>query len=458
MDHFASPHNLDKQLHSLLEEASSNLCEWLAESESEGPIPDSFDMPIVHPEKEGVSNTVLLKDLREIMNGSYRPSHPGALAHLDPPPLSASIAGELICAGLNNNLLAEELSPSLSTLERQLCKWFCEKLGLGELSGGVAASGGSLSNLMALVMARNLAGLGCDPDAVFFASDDCHVSLSKAVRIMGLNKESLKKIPIDEEGRLNISDLYSIFKKLKSEGKKCFAVVATAGTTVRGAIDPICEIAEFCKKEKIWLHVDGAVGGIYGLSAITSGRLLKGLSFADSITVNPQKILGITKTSSLLLVADKSHLSATFSTGLPYAEPLIGNEFHGGEIGIQGTRSAEALKLWIGLRQLGEDGIEKLLLDSIKRKCYLESLIDLSKFKVISGPLHLLALTPVKYSSSQASDWSITTRKYLLKSKFMLSRPMYGDRYYLKAVMGNPNTKIDDLKLLANLINDSIID
>ena len=86
-----------------------------------------------------------------------------------------------------------------------------------------------------------------------------------------------------------------------------------------------------------------------------------------------------------------------------------------------------------------------------------ESIIDSSKFKIISGPLHLLALTPINYTSSQASDWSIKTRNSLLVNKFMLSRPIYGDRYYLKAVMGNPNTKFDDLKLLANLINHSII-
>ena len=112
--------------------------------------------------------------------------------------------------------------------------------------------------------------------------------------------------------------------------------------------------------------------------------------------------------------------------------------------------------MWIGLRQLGEDGIEKILLESIKKRCYLESIIDSSKFKIISGPLHLLAITPINYNSFQASDWSIKTRNSLLTSKFMLSRPMYGDRYYLKAVMGNPNTKFEDLKLLANLINNSI--
>ncbi len=457
MDPFASPHNLDKQLHSLLGEASTNLCDWLAESGSHSPLPDSFDLPEVPPGVKGVSNNVLLDELKLLMNGSFRPSHPGALAHLDPPPLSASIVGELICAGINNNLLAEELSPVLSSLERKLCRWFCEKLGLGNLSGGVAASGGSLSNLMALVMARNIAGLESDPNAVFFASDDCHVSLSKAVRIMGLKHESLQKIPTDKNGELNISCLRSSFKKIKSEGKQCFAVVATAGTTVRGAIDPLSEISQFCQKENIWLHVDGAIGGIYGLSTLTS-ELVEGLCLANSITVNPQKLLGISKTSSLLLVANKRHLASTFSTGLPYAEPLTEKKSHGGEIGIQGTRSAESLKLWIGLRQLGEEGIEKILSDSIKRRCYLESIIDPHKFKIISGPLHLLAFTPFDYNPSQALDWSIKTRKSLLKNKFMLSRPMYGDRYYLKAVTGNPNTKFDHLKMLANLINDSIID
>jgi len=456
LDPFASPHNLDRELNSLLAQAATNLCDWFSKSGSLGPMPDSFDLPEAFPSKKGVSNKVLLNDLQLLMNGSYRPSHPRALAHLDPPPLSASIVGELICAGINNNLLAEELAPSLTSLERKLCKWFCQKLGLGDLSGGVAASGGSLSNLMALVMARNIAGLGNDPSAVFFASDDCHISFLKAQRIMGLNQESLQKVPTDENGKLDISYLASNFKKIKSKGKKCFAVVATAGTTVRGAIDPLSEIAKFCKKEKVWFHVDGAIGGIYGLSKITS-EIVKGLGFADSMTVNPQKLLGIAKTSSLLLVANKKHLSSTFSTGLPYAEPITGNEFHGGELGIQGTRSAESLKLWIGLRQLGEEGIEKILLESIKRKCYLESMIDSSKFKIISGPLHLLALSPLNYTSSQASDWSIKTRNSLLVNKFMLSRPMYEDRYYLKAVMGNPNTKFDDLRLLASLLNDSII-
>ena len=93
LEPFASPHNFDKELHSLLGEASSYLCDWFASSGDQSPIPDSFDLPQVGPGKEGVSNLVLLNELKLLMNGSYRPSHPRALAHLDPPPLSATIAG-----------------------------------------------------------------------------------------------------------------------------------------------------------------------------------------------------------------------------------------------------------------------------------------------------------------------------------------------------------------------------
>ena len=455
MDPFASPHNLDKEFNSLLIEASRNLCHWISSTGSKGPLPDTFSLPEITPNKEGVSNKDLLKDLQLIMEGSYRPSHPGALAHLDPPPLSASIVGELVCAGLNNNLLAEELSPSLSSLERKLCEWFSGKFGLGCLSGGVAASGGSLSNLMALVIARNEAGLEHDSEAVLLVSEDSHVSLSKAVRIMGLKQNCLQKIPTDEKGKLNMRELGLIFNKLQSEKKKCFAVVATAGTTVRGAIDPLPEIADFCNKKNIWMHVDGAIGGVFALSALTSD-LLEGISSANSITVNPQKILGIPKSSSLLLLANKKHLSSVFSTGLPYVEPSSVNDFHGGELGIQGTRAAESLKLWIGLRQLGEKGIENLLLESINRRSYLESLIDITKFKIISGPLHLLALTPKNTDVFQASSWAKKTRDFLLSKKFMLSRPIYGDRCYLKAVLGNPYTKFENLEILASFINQSI--
>ena len=111
---FASPDGVDPQLKVFLESTCSLLCEWLANAGKTGPLPSLSLIPDVAPEEEGLSMQALLDDLRLVMEGAYQPSHPGSLAHLDPPPLTASIVADLICAGLNNNLLAEELSPSLS--------------------------------------------------------------------------------------------------------------------------------------------------------------------------------------------------------------------------------------------------------------------------------------------------------------------------------------------------------
>ena len=138
--------------------------------------------------------------------------------------------------GLNNTRLAEELSPSLSQLERQLCGWFASRFDLPEGAGGVAASGGSLSNLTALVTARHRMGLDQAADAVVLVSDDSHVSLVKAARVMGLRPDAIRRVPVDATGRMQVTALESELDRLQDQKRPCLAVVATAGTTVRGCL------------------------------------------------------------------------------------------------------------------------------------------------------------------------------------------------------------------------------
>ncbi len=455
MDFFASPDHPDPKFKSFLEDACSSLCNWISSTNQKGPLPLLFDLPEVEPCLDGLPPEQLLEDLQQLMSGSYHSSHPGALAHLDPPPLTGSIIGELICAGLNNNLLAEELSPSITKLERSLCKWIAGKLGMPSTSGGVSTSGGSLANLMALLVARSNSQLLYDSDAVVLVSEEAHVSITRAISVMGLPPEAVREILTDDDGRIDMRSLKEQFAKIKSHGKKCFAVVATAGTTVRGAIDPLAEISEFCKVENLWLHVDAAIGGVFALSTSTK-NLVADLSKANSVTVNPQKLLGITKTSSLLLVAHLEDLFKCFSTGFPYIEPSSEFQFQGGEIGLQGSRPAEIIKLWIGLKQLGQKGIQLLLEESLSRKQSLFEKLDCRKLKLITGPLHLIAVTPRYATNVEADHWSLSTKARLLESNFMLSRPKYHRRHYLKAVMGNPHTKISHIEELSDILNQSI--
>jgi L-2,4-diaminobutyrate decarboxylase len=451
---FADPYQPDPALESFLHEAASQLCRWLGQAAHGTPLPGLSVLPVVEPEGQGLDSQRLLADLQLVMEGAFNPNHPGALAHLDPPPLAASIVADLICAGLNNNLLAEELSPSLSRLERALCGWMAGRFGLPEGAGGVAASGGSLSNLMALVTARRQRDLGCRGDAVVLCSDEAHVSLEKAVAVMGLPAHALIRVPVDGRGCLAPDALEERLNLLDRSGTPVIAVVATAGTTVRGAVDPLTAVAALCGRYGHWLHVDGAIGAIFAFSD-RHRQVVAGLGQADSITVNPQKLLGVTKTSSLLLLAEPRHLLQAFGTGLPYMEPSWGGG-HQGEAGLQGTRPGEILKLWLGMRQLGLVGMAQLIDAAIARRVDLERRLQTDDLILTGGPLHLLAFRPAGADAAEADRWSAATRQALLGEQLMLSRPLYRGHHHLKAVLGNPHTRASDLDRLARVVHRSL--
>jgi L-2,4-diaminobutyrate decarboxylase len=453
---FASPDQLDPQLLALLEATSAQLCRWLGSASQRPPLPGLAVLPEVAPQQLGLEAPQLLADLQLVMEGAYNPNHPGALAHLDPPPLAAAIAAELVCAGLNNNLLAEELAPSLARLERSLCGWLAEAIGLPAGAGGVPASGGTLSNLIALVTARVSRGLqGCS-EAVVLASADAHVSLRKALLVMGLPAAALRPLPVDSAGAADATALAAELEACAAAGRPVLAVVATAGTTVCGAVDPLPTIADLCRRHGVWLHVDGAIGAVFALAPAHRHRVA-GLGLADSVTINPQKLLGIPKTSSLLLLARPALLSQTFATGLPYMEASWGGG-HGGEAGLQGTRPAEVLKLWLGLRQLGLAGIAQLLDGAIERRRLLQAqLAAIDGLELRHGSLHLLAMTPAGLTAAEAERWSACTRQRLLEQNLMLSRPLHRGRHHLKAVLGNPHTQASHLQHLATTVAASLV-
>ena len=386
------------------------------------------------------------------MAGAYRPNHPGALAHLDPPALSVSIAADLIAAGLNNNLLAQELSPSLSRLERRLCHWLSSRVGLGPNSGGVPASGGSLSNLMALVCARQAAELAADPSAVVLTGSAAHVSLNKAAAVMGLPPDGLQCLQTDADGRLQPEVVARAIQQLRSAGRKPFALVAVAGTTVQGSVDPLIDLAALCRREQLWLHVDGAIGAVCALVDSQRWRV-DGIEHADSITLNPQKVLGVSKPSSVLLMRKVELLQTSFATGLPYMESGDGPQ--GGDLGLQGTRSAEVLKLWLSLQRLGLDGIERILDQAFHRAEYLRSLLTAPQLQLLPGDLHLLAIGLQPHLADRAQLWRDHTHGLLHQQGFWLSRPDLDGRPLLKAVLGNPFTNEDHLEHLAGIINRS---
>ena len=298
----------------LLNRTSEIICKWFSDVDKLGPIPIDSNFECSVPGEYGKSVDDLFSEIESLIYSSFNPVHPGSLAHLDPPPLIISILGDLIAAGLNNNLLAHELSPSISLLEESICKWFSIKLGFSDLAGGVAASGGTLSNLNALVAARNYAGLATNPKAVYLISEDAHSSFEKCTLIMGLNKNNLIKVKTDKDGCMDMFELKNAIDKCSNEGKKIFAIVATLGTTVRGAIDPIHIISRICNERNIWLHIDGSIGGIFSIT---------NLPILSIGSIAPRTVVPRVATIANILLPSIEHLLTVFLSSIISIHPSL---------------------------------------------------------------------------------------------------------------------------------------
>jgi len=454
LNYFPSINGNNEELLNLLLKTSELLCKWYSDTDKGSPLPFNKKFRVSYPQKFGSNINNLLVEIEDLIYTSFCPSHPGSLANLDPPPLTISIIGDLIASGLNNNLLAEELSPSISNLENDLCEWLSKKIGFKENSGGIAASGGTLNNLNALVTAKYSSGSTINKEAVLIVSEDAHVSFKKCAKILGVEEKNIYLVNTDKNGSMHIPTFIKLINSIVSSGKEIFAVVATFGTTFRGALDPINEIGTICKERKIWLHIDASIGGIF---LITDNKFdnINNFNFsnANSITINPQKLLGIAKTSSLLLVSNINTLKNTFQTGLPYIDSAD-DVINRGELGVQGSRPAEIIKLWLGLRFLGIEGIEKILVESLLKKSMFIEKLDENKFEILSGPLHIISFLPKNMNTEQSNKWTLKARNSLLEKNYMISRPIYKGKYYLRVVFGNFNTKILHISELAEFLNN----
>ena len=156
-------------------------------------------------------------------------------------------------------------------------------------------------------------------DGVILCSRDAHVSLQKAATVMGLPDEALLRLPVDASGGLSLAGLEQTLRDLRHAGRRCLAVVATAGTTVRGAVDPLDEIARICRREEVWLHVDAAIGGVFALWEPLA-PLLEGSSRRTRSRQSAEAAGGSAKPRPCWLLRDRSHPASAFATGLPYME------------------------------------------------------------------------------------------------------------------------------------------
>ncbi len=273
--------------------------------------------------------------------------------------------GDLLAVILNNSMYTYKVAGPQVGIEIEIINRVCEIINYPKQSGGTITSGGSVSNLIAMLMARDKASpevryKSFQEKLIGYTSEASHYSIKKNAAICGVGTEQIRKIAIDEKGLLIPEALEEAIQKDITNNQKPFFINATAGTTVLGAFDPVEEIIKIAKKYNIWVHVDGAYCG----SVIFSNKykhLINGLEKADSFNFNAHKMIGTPLTCSVLVTRDKKYLYDSLSMEADYLYQTDGDDFNLGKTSLQCGRRNNALKFWTLWKSVGTKGLETIV-------------------------------------------------------------------------------------------------
>lgn len=336
----------------------------------------------------GSSASEALTDAARALDASVSPSRPLFAAYIGSTGLEASALGATLATAWDVNMAAS--AGAIESIEQQALAWMAEFIGF-PMADGIFTSGGMTSNLTALLAAREAALPGArvtgvvPGSAAVYVSSQAHHSVVRAVEVAGLGSRSVRAVPIDDHHRMRPGVLDQLVRDDLAAGVTPVAVVATSGTTLTGAVDPLDEIAKVCRDHGVWLHVDGA----YGAPAAGAPRrrhLFIGLDRADSITIDAHKWMGVQKSCSLLLVARPDALRATFGHEESY---LLHEEdaAHHVDRTLEYSRPVRSLKLWAALRIHGADRFREWLDHTIALAERLTGLLEADPaFEVLHRP------------------------------------------------------------------------
>ena len=323
---------------------------------------------------------------QDVMAHAMQVPSPRYFGQFNPTPLPIGVWADALTSSLNQNAGAWRNGPTSAMIEARVMRWLCDLVGYGTQSFGTLASGGTEANLIALKCARDRAyrsavreGLQGAPRLTVYASEQVHFSVERSLDILGLGRDSLRKIETDETFHLSLEALKESITADRSEGFTPCTVIGIAGTTSTGVIDPLEQIAKIAEENGCWFHVDAAYGGPLRFSDKHRDKL-NGIGLADSITFDPHKWMFVPFACGAVLVRDGGHV---LRDAFDITPEYLNEDRGGGDVqfdffryGQMGTRRFNSLKLWMALKFIGRRGYAEILERQIDLTHYLATRLD----------------------------------------------------------------------------------
>lgn len=394
----------------------------------------------------------------EVLDQSISQSRPRFFAYIGSSGLEVGAAADFLAASHDINLAID--SGAATLLENQTARWLGEFIGFHPAEG-LFTSGGTISNISALAAARTRAlpdsrEHGVTRPVRIYCSGDIHYSNKRAVELLGLGSASITAIALDASRRMDTDALADAIAEDIRNGITPIAVVASAGTTLTGAVDPLDRIADLCEQHDIWMHVDGA----YGAPAAATRQaapMFAGLNRADSVTIDAHKWLFVPKACSIVLVRDPATLNRTFGHEEAYI-PHAAESSHPVDYTLEYSRPLRALKLWMAFVAHGAASLREAISANLKLAALTYRMAtDAPDFRTLLHEPHL-SIVPMQYRPEGITDWSAfnakLTDELVADGRIYISPATIDGETWLRPCFTNFRTTPEDVHAMFNVIRE----
>ena len=399
-----------------------------------------------------------LAEAAQILDESIAQPRPRYFAFVGSSGLPIGVVGDALASCFDVNLAV--YAGAASEIEEQAVRWVGELIGF-PVGAGAFTSGGTISNLTALAAARERALPGtrehgmADRRPAVYCSQEAHYSVMRAVELLGIGARSVRALPIDRDRRMQPGAVAEAIDRDRADGITPVAVVATAGTTLTGAIDPIGALADVCGRRDVWLHVDGA----YGLAAACVPEMREsfaGLERADSISLDAHKWLYLPKACGVIIVRRREDLHDSFAHDEGYL-PHEHNEPHAVDVTLEYSRPFRALKLWLAFRVHGADAFRRAIDRNLGQARLLHAAISLHPdLEPLAAPQ--LSIVPFRHVPEGVADLDAHNarlgRELQRDARVYVAPAVIDGHVYLRPCIVNFRTSDDDVRALVEIARE----
>jgi aromatic-L-amino-acid decarboxylase len=413
----------------------------------------------------GIDKAIELLE-KNVDHPGLNPASGGHLAYIPGGGIYYSALGDYMADVFNRYAGVFYASPGAVRMENMLIRWMAGVVGFSKTAAGNLTSGGSLANLMGIVTARDAKKISSKniTKSVIYLTQQVHHSVDKAIRIAGLKECIIRHVPMDGRSKMNTVELGKLIAQDKKDGLNPFLVIASAGTTDVGAVDPLGEIGNIAKKNGLWYHIDAAYGGFFVLTE-EGKKKLKGIELADSLVIDPHKGLFLPYGLGVILVKDAEKLRESHFYQAQYLQDALGaDEDSPADLSPELTKHFRGLRLWLPLKLMGVKPFRAALEEKLLLAKYFYAEIQKLGFEVGDEPeLSVVTYRWIPASRQTQGDIKVINEfnKQLLEAvvadgRIFISSTLIGGKYTLRFACLAFRTHLKQVDLLLKILKENV--